>query len=283
MTTIARLTDGSASSASRTGARLVSPPSARSVPSTSTGRNAPGTAVAAMRASTLTVRLSKRRVSRRTRSDVVTSNRTDEAATSLGASPPRTSVAATPASQAPFAPPPDRTRVVGASRAAEGAHAARTRGGRARAPITIKTSSAFVRERRGCLTDASFDRPTGVASGDRASRDAREIDEAPLDVRAHELDAHPVGDVEPLDAPHDLAVHRRREHPHPRSLVAGTRDDRVESLADAGGEQQRRRRLPHLALDLGGVVLRLGRVASQRGELRVGVRRRLPGERCLEE
>src|SRR5205807_7667309 len=95
----------------------------------------------------------------------------DEPATSLGASPPRTSVAATPASQAPFAPPPDRTRVVGASRAAEGAHAAGARGGRARAPIAIKTSSAFVRER--CLIEASLDRPTGVVSGDRASRDAR--------------------------------------------------------------------------------------------------------------
>src|SRR3989449_1053353 len=228
MTTIARLTDGSASSASRTGARLVSPPSTRSVPSTSTGGNAPGTALAAMRASTLTVRLSKRRSA----SIAAFSAPADEPATSLGASPPRTSVAATPASQAPFAPPPDRTRVVGASRAAEGAHAAGARGGRARAPIAIKTSSAFVRERRGWLIEASLDRPTGVVSGDRASRDARKIDEATLHVRAHELDPHPVGDVEPLDAPHDLAFHRRREHPHPRSLVARTRDDRVEPRSE---------------------------------------------------
>src|SRR2546428_328585 len=211
MTTIARLTDGSASSASRTGARLVSPPSTRSVPSTSTGGNAPGTALAAMRASTLTVRLSKRRGSRRTRSDVVTSSRTDEA----------------------------RIR----SRAAEGAHAAGARGGRARAPIAIKTSSAFVRERRRCLIEASLDRPTGVVSGDRASRDARKIDEATLHVRAHELDPHPVGDVEPLDAPHDLAFHRRLEHPHPRSLVARTRDDRegnVGAGAQAAGGRQGR-------------------------------------------
>src|SRR2546425_10392583 len=152
----------------------------------------------------------------------------DEPATSLGASPPRTSVAATPASQAPFAPPPDRTRVVGASSAAEGAHAARARGGRARAPIAIKTSSAFVRERCGCLIEASLDRPTGVASGDRAARDARKIDEATLHVRAHELDPHPGGDVEPLDAPHDLAFPRRREPQPPGSRVAPTRDDRVD-------------------------------------------------------
>src|SRR5437870_12598978 len=76
---------------------------------------------------------------------------------------------------------------------------------------------------------ASFDaRSVGIGR----SRDAREIDEAPLDVRAYELHAHPVADVDPLEPADDLPFHRRPEHTRPRPLDRRAGPDRVEPLAD---------------------------------------------------
>src|SRR2546425_11801841 len=67
-----------------------------------------------------------------------------------------------------------------------------------------------------------FDRPASFGArsvGIGRSRDAREIDEAPLDVRAYELHAHPVADVDPLEPADDLPFHRRPERTRPRPLA----------------------------------------------------------------
>ena len=86
--------------------------------------------------------------------------------------------------------------------------------------------------------------------------------------------AHAVADVEPFEAAHDLAFDRRaaqmRTHV-PLSDAPVTM--RVEALADARCEQQRRGGLAHLPLDLGGVVFLLGAVHGQRRQLVVRVRR----------
>ena len=58
---------------------------------------------------------------------------------------------------------------------------------------------------------------------------------------------------------------------------------RVELRADAPLQQQRRRRLLHLALDLRRVVLLFGAVRGEHAQLVVRVRRRAPGERRLQQ
>src|SRR5438552_3146234 len=55
---------------------------------------------------------------------------------------------------------------------------------------------------------------------------------AALDVRAHQLHAHPVADVDPLESADDLPFHRRPEHARPRALEGRAGHDRVEPLAD---------------------------------------------------
>ena len=87
-----------------------------------------------------------------------------------------------------------------------------------------------------------------------------------------ELDAHAIADVEALESAHDPAFGGRPGNAHPGSLVRRAGDDGVEALADARFEQQRRGRLAHLPLHLGGVVLLLGAVPGQRGELVVACR-----------
>src|SRR5436190_8665276 len=116
-----------------------------------------------------------------------------------------------------------------------------------------------------------------------ASCDAREVDEPALDVGADELHPHAVADVETLGALLELALDRRLEQPHPGALLGSAGDDAVELLPDALFEEQRRRRLAHLALDLGGVVFLVGAVPGQLAELGERVGRRRAGERRLDQ
>src|SRR6266446_7388584 len=112
---------------------------------------------------------------------------------------------------------------------------------------------------------------------------AREVDEASLDVGGDELDLHVITDVEPLDASHQPPLDRWLEDADPRALLGRARHQRVESLADPRGQEQRGGGLPHLPLDLRRVVLLLGAVASECVELTVAVRRGPSGDRRLEQ
>jgi len=48
-----------------------------------------------------------------------------------------------------------------------------------------------------------------------------EVDEAPLDVGAHECHAHAIAHVEAFGSPHQLSLHRRPEDADPGSLFGG--------------------------------------------------------------
>src|SRR3954471_10260498 len=79
---------------------------------------------------------------------------------------------------------------------------------------------------------------------------AHKVDEAVLDVHAGELDANVVADVESALAAHHPAFDRRRADAYVSALRRRAGDDPVELLADSRGDDERGRRLAHLALHL---------------------------------
>ena len=87
----------------------------------------------------------------------------------------------------------------------------------------------------------------------------------------------------PCEAPDDAPFGRRPRDAHPRPLVRRAGHDAAERRADARRQQQRRRGLAHLPLDLRRVVLLQRAMRGERGELRVAVRRAPPVERGLDE
>ena len=112
-----------------------------------------------------------------------------------------------------------------------------------------------------------------------------EIDESALDVGRDQPHAHAVADVEPLRS---RAPARPRPagaaDAHPGALVGRAGDDARRSVSPIRFcDQQRRRRLAHLALDLVGGVLLLGAVRGELAELVDRVGRRPAGERRLDQ
>ena len=112
---------------------------------------------------------------------------------------------------------------------------------------------------------------------------AREVDEAALRIGVDQLHPHPVSDVEPFPASLHAPFHVRIQDPHPRALVGGAGDERVEALADTALEQQRGGRLSHLTLDLGRIVLLLGAVPRESVELVRPIRGRAVRQRTLDQ
>src|SRR4030095_17087798 len=109
------------------------------------------------------------------------------------------------------------------------------------------------------------------------------IDEATLDVGVDELNGHAVADIEPVKAPDDASFRRRPRNPNPSPLVRGAGHDALERRSDPRGQQQRCCRLCNLPFDLGRILLLLGAMRGERGEFRVTVGRRPPGERGLHD
>src|SRR5206468_3051290 len=99
----------------------------------------------------------------------------------------------------------------------------------------------------------------------------------------NELDADMVADVQTLEAANDLALCRGAAHPHPRALLRSAGDNPVESLADAGRQNECGGGLAHLALDLFGVVFLLRAMGGESGELGIHVRRGAAGYCGLEQ
>src|SRR4029453_2840536 len=89
---------------------------------------------------------------------------------------------------------------------------------------------------------------------------ALEVDEAALDVDGLQGYGHAVADVEPLAAAHQTTLDCGADDAHPGTLARGAGDEPVEPVADPVLQQERRRGLSHLALDLGGRVLLVGAV-----------------------
>src|SRR5258708_25025557 len=163
-------------------------------------------------------------------------------------------------------------------------------GGAADAPVTnasaARTASTGRRVRIGVAppTRRLIFTPSPAPCKARApGSGALEVDEAALDVGALQRHLHSIADVEAVGAAHEAALDGRPRDPHPRALVRGAGDERVETLAEAVLEQQRRRRLPHLALDLRGVVFLLGAVAREGVELVGAVRGPAAGQCRLHE
>src|SRR5207247_7031286 len=94
---------------------------------------------------------------------------------------------------------------------------------------------------------------------------------------------HAIADVEALEAAHQTSLHRRPRDPHPRALVGGAGDERVEALADAALEQEGRGRLSHLTLDLRRIVLLFGAVPRESVELVRPIRGRAVRQRTLDQ
>src|SRR5688500_16284993 len=78
-----------------------------------------------------------------------------------------------------------------------------------------------------------------AARARRALPDAREVDKASLDVRAQQLDARPLADVQARLPPDHPALDRGAANPHPRALVGCAGDNRIELLAGPALEQHR--------------------------------------------
>ena len=95
--------------------------------------------------------------------------------------------------------------------------------------------------------------------------------------------ADAVADIEALESADDPAFGRRPGNAHPGSLVRRAGHDGIEPRADPRGEEQRGRGLRDLPFHLCRIVLLVGAVARERRELVVGVRRRLPAERRLQQ
>ena len=82
-----------------------------------------------------------------------------------------------------------------------------------------------------------------------------------------ELDVDPVTDIESLESSHDPAFRHGLGDAHPCPFSDAPVTMRIEPLADPRCEQQRRRRLAHLPLHLGRVVLLLRAMPRQLAEL----------------
>ena len=102
---------------------------------------------------------------------------------------------------------------------------------------------------------------SGVVRSCALPRAAKSMKPRSTSVRT-QLHAHAVADVEPLEAAHDACPPTGGcEDAHPGPLLGGAGHDARRTAAPIRAcEQQRRRRLPHLPLHLGGVVLLLGAV-----------------------
>src|SRR5206468_605142 len=98
-----------------------------------------------------------------------------------------------------------------------------------------------------------------------------EVDEAALNVGVNELHAYPIADIKTLEAAHDFPLRRWPEDADPRTLLGRARHNCIERLSYLRCKKERRRRLPHLPLHLGHVILLLGAVARQFIELIDGV------------
>src|SRR5262245_14672784 len=96
-------------------------------------------------------------------------------------------------------------------------------------------------------------------SFDRSSASCREsprkVDETAFWIDVNELDAHAIADVESSCTFDDFAFGNRLADPDPRAFLGRAGHDAVELLADAIDEQECRRRLADLTLDLRGVLL----------------------------
>src|SRR5579863_8293197 len=83
---------------------------------------------------------------------------------------------------------------------------------------------------------------------------SNKVDESACNVQAAEFHPDRIADFDSCSFTSQLSLNGRLEHAHPRSLVAGSGDDRIERLADPPRQELRRCRLSHLTLDFAGSI-----------------------------